>query len=189
MIIVISQISRKLIFFFALSLLIGACTPLGHKSTQVDPFADVRRGIMAIPNGKVFDVRFAITHAEKQQGLSGVKVQNFSKFQALFFYYPKSEMRQFWMPDTYFNLDIFFLDENLRVSSLERNIKQHPGTIEPPPIARTKMHKARYVLEMRSDSPLAREIKVGDQLNWKSKTPFPEIELKIRQKLYSLDGL
>lgn len=70
------------------------------------------------------------------------------------------------MPDTYMNLDIIFLDKDLRITYIEQNVKAHPGTKEIPPIPRTKTIFGRYVLEIRSDSPYRKYFKVGSKIKW-----------------------
>ena len=68
------------------------------------------------------------------------------------------------MPDTWFDLDIFFLDENLTVIALERSLPKHPGRKIPPPIAHTSSHFSRHVLEVKSGTPLSKKIVIGTRL-------------------------
>ena len=135
---------------------------------------------LALPSGKILQTKLALTLEEQTQGLSGVSKDQFQKDQAMLFVYSRKGTRAFWMPDTYFNLDIFFLDDGLKVLSLERNLAAHPGYHEPPKIQRTKAHMAQHVLELRSDSPLAREIKVGTSLRWISSVTLSQIISNIR---------
>ena len=85
------------------------------------------------------------------------------------------------MPNTYFNLDIIFLDRQLKVLAIERNVPAHPGMQEPPMIYRTKNYYAHHVLEIRADSPLSQEIQVGSQIGWNAKISLSETESHIRQ--------
>ena len=68
------------------------------------------------------------------------------------------------MPDTYFDLDIFFLDKDYVVLHIERKVKHHPGRSEPPAIARTPPIFSRHVLELKAASELSQLIKKGDKL-------------------------
>jgi len=122
---------------------------------------------LSTEKGKEIRTVLAISKKNKDQGLSGIKKNSFKKDQAMLFYYKKDGMRKFWMPNTYFNLDIFFLDSKLEVKYIERNVPHHPGFSEPPTIYRTKVYFSRHVLEMRSDSDLAKKIQPGHKLNLK----------------------
>ncbi|MCY4524146.1 MAG: DUF192 domain-containing protein [Halobacteriovoraceae bacterium] len=136
---------------------------------------------LALPNGKIIDISLAITFEEQKKGLSGVSKEKFNKTQGMFFFYLEDGLRQFWMPDTYFDLDMFFLDKNLRVLKVLRKVPAHPGMETPPPIFRTQPFFCRHVLEMRADSPLAAQIKKGFTLQWMGKLSLSEIESKIRR--------
>lgn len=124
---------------------------------------------MILPSGETLITYVAEGEKLQAQGLSGVLPEHFNDDEAMFFVYESEGMRRFWMPDTYFNLDIFFLDQSLRVIDIERNMPAHPGQQEPPKIARSRNIRAWHVLEVRSSSALARKIKIGQQLEWKSR--------------------
>lgn len=126
------------------------------------------KGQLELSNGKNITT-YVAKGAEKQtQGLSGVLEEDFKDDEAMLFYYEEDGPRRFWMPDTYFNLDIFFLDQDLRVIDIERNMPAHPGRTEPPRIAQTRTIICRHVLELKSSSEQSRKIKIGDQLTWTS---------------------
>ena len=148
-------------------------------SCQSDSFS--KEAKLALPSGKTIDIKLAVTLKEQQRGLSGVLPQNFSKKEGLFFFYLKDAYRSFWMPDTYFDLDIIFLNKNLKVLKILRKIPKHPGKETPPEIFKTGPIFCRHVLEMRADSPLAQEIHQGLTLNWIGRQSLSEIESKIRQ--------
>jgi uncharacterized membrane protein (UPF0127 family) len=71
------------------------------------------------------------------------------------------------MPDTYMDLAIIFLDEELTIVHMEKMSAQ-PGEKNPKNIKRTPAIIAQHVLELRADSPLALSLKIGDQLKFKS---------------------
>ena len=132
-------------------------------------------GKILLPSGLVLSTQLAITIEEQQQGLSGVASKDFKSDQAMLFVYKQTGMRSFWMRDTYFNLDIIFLNKDLKVLAIAKNLPAHPGDKEPPPIHRTSPVWARHVLEVRADSPAAREIKTGMVLKWASKISLSQI--------------
>lgn len=115
------------------------------------------------PYGDKIKLRMALTPEAQSKGLSGVKPQEFGEDEGMLFVYEKSGPRRFWMPDTYFNLDIYFLDAQYIVVAVEKNVPFHPGRQEPPLIYQTKTYEAQHVLEMKSSSKISKKIKKGDR--------------------------
>jgi uncharacterized membrane protein (UPF0127 family) len=134
------------------------------------------------PRKNIVDIRLAITREEHAQGLSGIKASNFPVNEGMLFVNEGMAERQFWMPDTYFNLDIIYMDSNLKVVAIEKNAPAHPGMFEPPVIYRAKSYPAQFILETKASSPFSKDLKIGDQLKWMSSTALSEIVLKTRQK-------
>lgn len=125
---------------------------------------DIREIKIQNQQGQNLNVRLAIGPYETSLGLSGVTPDKFQDNQGLLFFFFEDTERSFWMPDTYFNLDIIFLDENLKVLFIEKNISAHPGRTENPPIPRTPQIKCRYVLEIKSNVLFGSTLKVGESL-------------------------
>ena len=117
---------------------------------------------------------------EHSKGMSGLKRSNLPNNFGLLFIYLETAHRQFWMPNTFFNLDIIFLDKFFKIIHTELNVLAHPGTKNTPPIARTKKINAKYVLEIPTDLKLSKYLKVGKKLNWTGSNSLSEIESKIR---------
>ena len=82
------------------------------------------------------------------------------------------------------NFDIIFLDENLKVLHIERNIPAHPGRNEKPPIPKTPIVKCRYVLEIKASAPFGKELNVGDRLLLKSNYSIGKIREFILKNYY-----
>ena len=137
---------------------------------------------MSNPSSEKVKVRLAITRLEHSRGLSGIKPSDFSNTDSMLFVNSGMGERRFWMPDTYFNLDIIFLDSDLKIVGIEKNVPAHPGTTEPPVIYRTRTYQAQFILETKSTAPFSKKLKIGDKLKWISPTPISEIVLKTRQK-------
>lgn len=136
---------------------------------------------MENPAKSAVNLRLALTKHEHSKGLSGIKPSDFPNDSGMLFVNDSMGTRRFWMPDTYFNLDIIFLDSDLKIVGIERNVPFHPGYTEPPVIYRTKSYQAQFVLETKGNSPFSSKLKVGDQLKWKSATSLSEIVLKTRR--------
>jgi uncharacterized membrane protein (UPF0127 family) len=128
-----------------------------------------RNAELILPSGKKLKIDLALTKREKQQGVSGIQAKDFPDDRGLLFVYWDDAYRRFWMPDTHFDLDIFFLDRNLKIRDIERNVPHHPGWQNPSKIPQTRAILSAHVLEMKSASPFAKEIKPGDTLKWSSK--------------------
>lgn len=139
-----------------------------------------RKAQVKTSKGKTIKLTLAITFKEQEKGLSGIKKSDFKKNQGMLFFYLDDQERSFWMPDTYFDLDIFYLDKNLEILKVHRDIPHHPGRETPPAIPRVPAEHARHVLEMRADSEIAKELKPGDKLIWSSTPALWQIERDIR---------
>lgn len=133
--------------------------------------AEITRGRLATSDGKLIKVELALTDKAQTQGLSGRKEGSLKANQGMLFVYDDESYRSFWMPDTYFDLDIFFISKDFTILHVERNVPHHPGREEPPAIARTKSYKCKYVLEMDAASPLSKKLLVGQKLKWISPIP------------------
>lgn len=79
------------------------------------------------------------------------------------------------MADTYLNTDIFFLDKDLNVIEIERNMKAHPGRETPPQIQISKALVCRHILEMRTNSEISNIVEKGMKLRWASKPSLTDI--------------
>ncbi len=132
--------------------------------------------------GKKIPLRLAIEEEVQRKGLSGIPDSQFSTEEGMLFVYNEMAPRRFWMPDTYFDLDIIFLSEDLTIIQIERDVPHHPGKEEPPPIATTKTVMAYHILEMRSNSKVSKELKIGDKFIWRGPSPLPEIALRTHQQ-------
>lgn len=119
------------------------------------------------PSGEKIKLRLATTPEAQSRGLSGIKSHEFADNEGMLFMYNQSAPRRFWMPDTYFNLDIYFLDANFKILAVEKNVPHHPGRQEPPLIYQTKTYVSQHVLEMKSSSKISKKLKAGDKLRLK----------------------
>lgn len=134
------------------------------------------------PTSQKVTLRLAITRDEHTKGLSGLKPSEFANDTGMLFINPEMGKRQFWMPDTYFNLDIIYLDTNLKIVGIEKNAPAHPGLSEPPEIYRAKIYEAQFILETKANVAFSKKLKVGDKLKWIGPISLSEIILKTRQQ-------
>lgn len=148
------------------------------QSVSQDPMKKVE---LITPYGKAIKTTLAITEADQNQGLSGVRPDEFSDDQGMLFFYMEDFEKHFWMPDTYFDLDLFYLDQNLRITEIIRKAPHYIGRANPHLIPRLRGVWCRHVLEMKSSSDIAQKLKVGDQLKWKSSLTLEETTIRAKK--------
>lgn len=134
------------------------------------------------PNGAPIQTRVALTWKDQQQGLSGVQPEDFSDEQGVMFFNLEDDERNFWMPDTYFDLDLFYLDQTLKIIDIVRKLPHYRGRANEDLIPRARSVWSRHVLEMKSGSKTATSLKIGDQLKWKSPVSL-EVAEQIGKKI------
>jgi len=150
----------------------------GHVSER---FAHYHQGQFIIPgDSQSIETFVALTMKQQEQGLSFVKPNEMDPFQGLLFVYAQDQNLMFWMPDTFFNLDLIYLSKDLVVVDIHHNLEFFPSREPFEKIPRAKQVYARHVLEIRSDSPLAQKIKYGMKLEWKASKDLEQILSSIR---------
>jgi uncharacterized membrane protein (UPF0127 family) len=159
------------------------CLLFAFFSCQSESRKTAKEVDLITPKGKTVRTRLAVTMKDQEQGLSGVQSGDFDDDQGMLFYYLEDGDKYFWMPDTYFDLDLFYLDKDLRVLDIVRKLPHHIGRHNESLIPRARGVWCRHVLEMKSTSPIAGEIKVGDQLTWKAGIPLSEMDAKAKEML------
>ena len=170
---------RKLIGFVLLLIFVSCQSESRRKSDLTNPLKEVR---LTTPSGETIETTLAISPQEQEQGLSGVKPEDFSHNQGMLFFYTQDDERHFWMPDTYFDLDLFYLDKDLKITDIVRKLPFYKGRANPQIIPRARGVWARHVLEMKSTSEIAKKLKEGDGLRWDAPISLPMTENLIRSQ-------
>ena len=138
---------------------------------------------LVTPSGEIIETTLAITPAEQEQGLSGVKPDDFSDKQGMLFYYLDDGEKNFWMPDTYFALDLIYLDKDLKILDIIRKLPYYVGRANPNLIPRARPVWSRHTLEMKATSPISQKLKVGDVLKWQGEDTLEDTDSRIRAML------
>ncbi len=138
---------------------------------------------LVTPTGESIETTLAFLSKDQEQGLSGVRPEDFRDNQGMLFFYLGDDEKNFWMPDTYFDLDLFYLDKDLRIIDIVRKLPHYVGRANPQLIPRARGIWCRHTLEMKSSSQVAEKLKVGDVLKWKSKLSLNETESKVKTLL------
>lgn len=168
---------RKLLTLTVLFLLISCQSESRNKA---DPLRYVE---LVTPQGEIIETTLAITPEQQEQGLSGVKADDFSDNQGMLFYYLTDDEKNFWMPDTYFDLDLIYLDQNLKIIDIIRKLPHYIGSNNESLIPRARGVWCRHTLEMKASSPISKTLKIGDSLKWQGKISPDELNEKIKQGL------
>lgn len=118
--------------------------------------------------GESIKVYLARSAKEQELGLSYVSPFKLGEKEGMLFLYENLAPRRFWMPNTNFNLDLFFFDKEKRITNIVRNLKCSKES--PDKIDETDWIPAQFVLEMKSSSPFAKKLKIGDSFEFLSTT-------------------
>lgn len=138
-----------------------ACTD--DARSRLDGLAKAR---IVLPSGKEVKVFVAQTPSEQTQGLSDLRPEQFQDDESMLFPAKRNQVRQFWMPNTHFNLDIVFLNKDLYVLDVHKDLRHYPKEGPKDRVPLSKAVYSRHVLELKSSSPLAKEIQPGMSLKW-----------------------
>lgn len=170
---------RKLLTISLLFVLF-ACQSESRKSTDLQhPLKAVE---LVTPAGNTIQTTLAIDPKDQEQGLSGVKPEDFEDDQGMLFFYVGDEERHFWMPDTYFDLDLFYLDKDLKVIDIIRKLPFYVGRANLDLVPRARGVWCRHTLEMKATSAIAQRLKLGDTLKWNGKATLQETEEAVKKK-------
>lgn len=168
---------RKLLTL-SLLFLLTACQSESRSKTSPLKFVE-----LITPQGEVIETTLAITPKEQEQGLSGVKPKDFSDSQGMLFYYLEDGDKYFWMPDTYFDLDLIYLDKDLKILDIIRKLPHYVGRANPNLIPKARPVWARHTLEMKASSPISQKLQIGDRLKWQNSISLEEADKIIRENL------
>lgn len=102
--------------------------------------------------------KIAKTKEQQAKGLMFRK-QKLPENSGMLFAYPQKTRSSFWMKNTFIDLDIVFMDENLNVVGTIENMKAHDLT------SRSIDKPYKYALEMNANSIKKMNIKLGTKIN------------------------
>ena len=135
------------------------------------------------PSGELIKTRLVYTPKDMEQGLSGTKPDQFGETEGMLFFYLADDEKNFWMPDTHFDLDLIYLDQSLTINDIIRKLQHYIGRSNPELIPRARSVYARHVLEMKATSPVSAKLKIGDKLQWVSGQTLEQTTQKITKEL------
>ena len=171
---------RKLLTLILLFTLFACQSESRKSSDNQNPLKSVE---LITAAGDSIATSVVFTPKDQEQGLSGVKPEDFEENQGMLFFYLEDEERHFWMPDTYFDLDLIYLDKDLKVLDIIRKLPFYVGRANMELIPRARGVWCRHTLEMKATSPISARIKIGDVLKWKAPVSLQEAENLIKKNL------
>lgn len=154
------SISNLMLFLLLISM-------TGCNSSTASHLKELATKTLTLPSGKTLKVYIADSDKDQKKGLSSIKDEDFSDNEAMLFTGPRMYMRQFWMPETHFNLDIIFLNADYYVLDIHRNIQHFPKKGPKSEVPLSKEVFSQHVLEIKASSPYAKQIKPGMILDLK----------------------
>lgn len=116
-----------------------------------------------LPDGKPIYAEVAKTPEERARGL--MFRENLRENDGMFFVFESDGYHAIWMKNMRFSIDVLWLDSNLKVVHIERDVPQCRE--EPCPIY-SPSSPARYVLEVNAN--IAKSVKVGDKIKGETLT-------------------
>ena len=108
-------------------------------------------------NDLSIEVTMAVTQEERRQGLSGV--ESLGEREGKLFIFDEMGYYGIWMKDMNFPIDVFWIDESLRIVHIEENVlpESYPAVYNSPV-------PARFVLETNAFFANTFRINIGDRV-------------------------
>ncbi len=124
--------------------------------SSVDTSSSSPETSTAVINGNTFNLEIADTEGARELGLGGRS--SLPQNSGMLFVFDVPNKYEFWMKDMQFPLDMIWLDPNLKIVHIEKNIS--PSTY--PDTTFKSDEDALYVLEVNAGFADKNNLKVGD---------------------------
>tara|TARA_R110002111_G_scaffold182913_1_gene248623 strand:- start:464 stop:949 length:486 start_codon:yes stop_codon:yes gene_type:complete len=115
-----------------------------------------------------FDIHVAVNNAQRQRGL--MHVRHMDEMSGMLFVYPNSGRYSMWMKNTFIPLDMLFIHEDGRISSIARDTE--PQSLKS--VGSTE--DVTYVLELNAGTSDRFGISAGDRMWWSGDLTPPASE-------------
>ena len=158
--------SNKLILsiFFVSFILFLSCKEDTNRVIKTEAVTFTKEGIVTIYKAQTdsvlvrMDIEIAETEYETETGLMYRK--SMGENQGMLFVFPDIRQHFFHMKNTEFGLDIIFLDENLKIVSLQENAKPYDEKLLPSQVP------VKYALEINAGLSEKWLLEVGDSVEF-----------------------
>lgn len=155
---------KQLFLIFCVSFVLSSCKK-ETKAQEITPPKIVfkHEGNLSIIDSlkkvvKVLEIELAEDEFERQTGL--MYRTTMKENRGMLFIFDKSDMKSFYMKNTYLPLDIIFIDENKKIINISKNTK---------PLNEQSVYSkapAKYVLEINAGLSNQWNIKTGDSIEF-----------------------
>ena len=136
---------------------------VGAVASQAVGIVAPKKTKLKFPNGKAISVDLALTPEEQETGL--MFRTELPKDYGMLFVFAKQQPLQFWMKNTWVDLDMIFIDEKKRITVIYRKVpRSYPETPEGS-VAR-RNGQGQYVLELPAGGSDRYHLKVGGHLSF-----------------------
>lgn len=149
------------VVFFCITALLPACCSKELSSAHLSKY---QTAIISLPSGDTFLAYIANTPEQQRLGLSQIKDGDFDLTRGMLFPKEEIQIRQFWMPETYFDLDVIFMNENYTITDIHRALEHYPFKAKKGEVPMSKKVLSQHVLEVKSYSDLANKLQIGMKL-------------------------
>ncbi len=156
----IQQRAPKLILFLSLLSLLSGCN-----ASTASHLQSYKQVIMTLPTGEKLKTYIAESRSQQTKGLSGIKPKDFKDNEAMLFTGNTMMERQFWMPDTHFDLDIIFMNQDFYILDIHRSVPHFPRKPKfKGEVPLSKVVFSQHILEVKSNTKFSKKIHPGMQL-------------------------
>ena len=120
---------------------------------------------LKFPNGKTIRVDLALTPREQEIGL--MFRTSLPKNYGMLFVFPFEQRLNFWMKNTWTDLDMIFISQDKKINAIYTNVpRSYPETPESAVARRSA--DGQYVLELPAGESSKLALKKGDRLSFRS---------------------
>lgn len=159
------KLSKSAYFLGLLAILISFSCKEDQKTViETAPVTFTKEGSLTITKQEkdsllvTLDIEIAESEYETQTGLMYRKGMETN--QGMLFIFPDVAMHSFYMKNTEFSLDIIFIDENLKIASIQKNAQPYKedGLSSGVPV--------KYVLEVNAGLSDTWSLEIGDEIEF-----------------------
>ena len=150
--------------FFGTFIIFVSCKEDGKRVIKTETVTFTKEGILTIHKAQTdsvlvsMDIEIAETNYETETGLMYRK--SMGENQGMLFIFPDIRQHFFHMKNTEFDLDIIFLDENLKIASFQENAKPFDEKLLPSQVP------VKYALEINAGLSEKWLLEVGDSVEF-----------------------
>ncbi len=154
--------------FLVFSLAVVGCVEASAFAKDGQAFHATRHAVIRCLSGAKIKADIADTPKEREEGLMFRK--KLPKNYGMLFVFPKEDYFEFWMKNTWVNLDMVYIGWDKKITALYPNVAASTPKTKDSDVARVG-GQAQYVLELPAGAAKRDHLSVGQSLKFKVKIP------------------